>query len=98
MKIPHAPFLAALALSLAAFAGGSHAADMTPSSQDMTHPQATARDDGQRNVSASEINGRADWNVDYPSQLAPQLLPPTITVIAADAPAPSAAQPSVAGR
>jgi len=98
MKTLYAPLLAALALSLAAFAGGSQAADTTPSSQGTAHLRATARGDGQRNVSASEVNGRADWNVDYPSQLAPQVLPSTITVIAADAPAPSTAQPSVAGR
>ena len=27
--------------------------------------------------SSSRINGRADWDIDYPSQLAPQFLPPS---------------------
>ncbi len=30
-----------------------------------------SRSDDQRNESGSRINGRADWDVDYPSQLAP---------------------------
>ncbi|PXV59062.1 hypothetical protein SAMN04487785_11720 [Dyella jiangningensis] len=53
--------------------------------------------DGQ--PSASEINSRADWNVDYPSQLAPQAATPKLpyrtlpTVVVTPTGAPEHPQP-----
>lgn len=37
------------------------------------HPAASAKAD---DVSPSRINGREDWDTDYPSQLAPQVIRP----------------------
>ena len=41
------------------------------SMQQRQSPPASQGNEGQ-DVSPSRINGRADWDVDYPSQLAPQ--------------------------
>ena len=76
MKRIRSNLAAAMALGLAAFAADGQAEDLTPPSQntgDMSVPyQPQVQTEAQRAVSASRINDRADWDVDYPSQLAPQ--------------------------
>ncbi|MET3651242.1 hypothetical protein [Dyella japonica] len=37
-----------------------------------SHTLNTSRNEQANDVSSSRINGRSDWDVDYPSQLAPQ--------------------------
>jgi hypothetical protein len=71
MNRTHAVF----ATVMLALAGGSHAfaADRLPSSQ------LEASSSEHRVALSSEVNGRADWNVDYPSQLGPQTLKATGT-------------------
>lgn len=62
----------ALALLLALAGGPSFAAERASS---QTPPQPV-HGVASQDVSASRINGREDWDVDYPSQLAPQTLRP----------------------
>lgn len=41
-----------------------------------TQARTLATIDASNDASSSRINGRADWDVDYPSQLAPQAIHP----------------------
>lgn len=81
MKRIRSNLAAAMALGLAAFAADGQAEDLKPPPQntgDMSVPyQPQMQTEAQRVVSASRINDRADWDVDYPSQLAPQALQAT---------------------
>src|SRR5579859_7834472 len=76
MKRIRSNLAAAMALGLAVFAADGQAEDLKPPPQntgDMSVPyQPQMHTETQRVVSASRINDRADWDVDYPSQLAPQ--------------------------
>lgn len=75
-----ANLVAALALALSLFTVGSHAEETMKPVDGYRDAAATAqlptapREDEQRTAPGSQINGRSDWDVDYPSQLAPQAL------------------------
>lgn len=76
-----ANIVAAFALALPLFAISSHAEDAIKPADgyrdvpvSAQHPMPRHKDE-QLTVSDSRINGRTDWDVDYPSQLAPQALP-----------------------
>jgi hypothetical protein len=63
-----------LALGLAAgplLAGQSVATEAPTHGILKCHALHASRSDDQGEVSSSRVNGRADWDVDYPSQLAP---------------------------
>ncbi|PMQ06668.1 hypothetical protein DyAD56_04175 [Dyella sp. AD56] len=80
MKRTPANLVAALALALSLFTVGSHAeeaikpVDGYRDAAVATQLPAPAREDKQLTAPGSQINGRSDWDVDYPSQLAPQAL------------------------
>lgn len=78
MKRMRSRLAAMVAFGIAAFASDGQAEDTTPppKTADVTalHP-APPLALGQRVDSGGQINGRPDWDVDYPSQLAPQALP-----------------------
>jgi hypothetical protein len=87
MKRFQTTFVATLALSLATFAVDGLAADLKQPSKtsDVTaQHQAPSPARTPRSDSGSEINGRSDWDVDYPSQLAPQLLQASAPSMATD--------------
>lgn len=59
------------------------------------HPSLHATE---RNTTPSRINGRADWDVDYPSQLAPAPVEPAPATVADDSAARPPAVPTTNGR
>jgi len=57
------------------FASGAPEPTCAPSSQQPTTSSANAAD----SAGTSRTNGRADWDIDYPSQLAPGATDPSLT-------------------
>ena len=80
-RISSRHFVAAGALWLACGLAPAFATDAGGGNTMEPHPlvqaaQQTPRHLEVREVSASRINGRIDWDIDYPSQLAPQSIEP----------------------
>lgn len=92
MKSMHIALAAALALGFATFTTVSYAHDLTQAAQGR-HGSVQVQTPSHADT-GSEIHGRPDWNVDYTSQLAPQVLRSAVTVATVQA---SAATQDVAG-
>lgn len=86
--------LAVASSSLVAAQGASPVSGAERTSTSNAH--TTSRSEPVSEVSSSRINGRSDWDIDYPSQLAPQPVQPTRQAgtvalsISGSAPAPAA--------
>lgn len=94
-RILASTLLLALASSpLLAAQGASPVSDAERTSSSNAHTQS--RSEPVSEVTSSRIHGRSDWDIDYPSQLAPQPVQPTrqagavVLSISGSAPAPAA--------
>jgi len=94
-RILASTLLLALASSpLLAAQGASHAAGAEPTSP--SNARSAPHREPASEVLSSRINGRSDWDIDYPSQLAPQTVLPSgqasavVVNTSGSAPAPAA--------